>query len=147
MKYLIEGQAYDTDRATGKWDESTFFDGHNRVSRATGSQWDHETLWRSGKGTYYIESESQWQGSRPSARLVTPEEAVRWLLVNDHELPGDLKPVADAVEEGPGGMTVTVSLTVEAANRLQAIAATRGTTPEELVRERILVAIAAEVEV
>jgi hypothetical protein len=91
MKYRMEGgRVLDTDKASAEWEEAIDWNGQNFVSRPTGSQWEHETLYRSSKGRYYIERTSQRQGSRPHAELVTNEQAAAWLLANDHELPQDL---------------------------------------------------------
>lgn len=98
-KYRIEGSVVDTDSATKHWEEKTRWDGHNRISVHSGSQWDHQILYRSRKGRYYIEYTSQWQGSTPRAELISPQEAVRWLLLNEAELPKDLKRYEEEVAE------------------------------------------------
>lgn len=88
-----------TENATAHWNEDTYWDGHNHISKATGSQWEHETLYRSRKGRYYVESTSAYQGRRDSAEWVSKEEAARWLLANGEELPADLaKLEAEIVE-------------------------------------------------
>jgi hypothetical protein len=92
---MSDGMIVDTGNASRNWDEDTRFDGRNHISIATGSQWDHETLYRSRRGRYYIESVSQWQGSTPTAEWVSNEEAARWLLKMEHELPADLKDLAE----------------------------------------------------
>lgn len=99
MRYNIEGTIVDTSKADAKWNEETDWNGNNHISRATGSQWEHETLYRSRKGRYYIEHESQWQGSMPSARWVSREEAAHWLMLMEHEIPEDLQEYADAISE------------------------------------------------
>jgi hypothetical protein len=76
--------------ACRSWNEARHWDGRNHVSRATGSQWEHERLYRSSKGNYWVESWSQWQGSRPSARWLSQRDAARWLMAQDHNLPEDL---------------------------------------------------------
>jgi len=81
----------DTNKAIERWDERCDFDGHNMVSRATGSAWDHETLYCSSRGKYYVVEESQWQGTLPSARLVSPREAAAWLELMEIELPEELR--------------------------------------------------------
>ena len=99
-KYRTEdGTVVDTDNATAHWEETTDWDGRNHISRATGSQWNHETLHRSRKGRYYTEHWSAYQGSRAHVEWVSPEEAARWLLHNDHELPEDLAKLAEEVSE------------------------------------------------
>jgi len=90
-KYRMEdGRVLNTDKASAEWEEAIDWNGQNFVSRATGSKWEHETLYRSSKGRYYIERTSQRQGSSPYAELVTNKRAAAWLLANDHELPQDL---------------------------------------------------------
>ena len=89
----------DTANATQHWDEDTRWNGNNHISVATGSQWEHQTLYRSRRGRYYIEHTSQWQGSTPSAEWVSNEEAARWLLANEHEVPAELTTVAEQVSE------------------------------------------------
>lgn len=98
-RYRIEGTIVDTDNASQSWQEARYHDGHNFISKATGSQWTHQTLYRSRKGRWYIEHTSQWQGSRDSAEWVSPQEAARWLLANDHEVPAELTTFADEVSE------------------------------------------------
>lgn len=98
-RFRIDGTVLDTDNATAEWEEETDWNGNNHISRATGSQWNHQTLYRSRKGRYYIVNSSQWQGSLDSAEWVSPQEAARWLLQNEHDLPEDLKEYADEVSE------------------------------------------------
>lgn len=98
-KYRIEGSIVDTERATRCWDEDTHWNGNNHISKATGSQWDHQRLYRSRKGRYYVERWSQWQGSTPSAEWVSPQEAVRWLLLNECEIPEELAQYEEEVCE------------------------------------------------
>ena len=87
---MEDGTVVDTDRAIATWEEDTFWDGNNHISKATGSQWHHQTLYKSRKGRYYVEHASNWQGSRPHVEWVSNEEAARWLIHNEHPLPEDL---------------------------------------------------------
>jgi hypothetical protein len=96
---MDDGTVVDTDRASNHWNEDTFWDGNNHISRATGSQWNHQTLYQSRKGRYYVESTSQWQGSRDHVEWVSREEAARWLLANEHQLPEDLANLEDEITE------------------------------------------------
>ena len=99
-KYRLEdGSIVNTSKAQAHWEEDTRWDGSNHISKATGSQWVHQTLYRSAKGRYYVETVSQWQGSLPGAELVSAEDAARWLLDNGHELPDDLAEYESAIEE------------------------------------------------
>jgi hypothetical protein len=91
-KYRMDdGTVVDTDKSSDNWVEDSYWDGSNHISKATGSQWEHQRLYRSRKGRYYVERTSDWQGSRPHVEWVSNEEATRWLLANDQELPADLK--------------------------------------------------------
>ncbi len=96
---LEDGVIVDTDRAAKSWEEATFHDGRNLISKATGDQFTHETLYKSKKGRYYIVHSSQWQGSRDSAEEVAPREAATWLLKNEHELPENLASFEEEVLE------------------------------------------------
>jgi len=96
---MDDGSVVDTDKASLHWEEDTYWDGSNHISKATGSQWDHETLYRSRKGRYYTEHTSAYHQGRVNIEWVSPEEAVRWLLVNGHELPDDLKDIEDSIVE------------------------------------------------
>lgn len=96
---MNDGMVVDTANATQSWDEETDWNGNNRISRATGGQWEHETLYRSRRGRYYVEHTSQWQGSMPHAEWVSPQDAARWLLLNEHELPDELTEYEEQVSE------------------------------------------------
>jgi len=100
MKYRMEdGTIINPEKAVLMWDEDTYFDGRNTCSKATGSQWTHERLYKSRKGRYYILHWSQWQGSRDHCEWVSEHEATRWLLANEHNLPPDLAHLAEEIEE------------------------------------------------
>jgi len=93
------GILVDTAKAKQTWEEATFWNGNNHISKATGDQWTHETLYKSAKGRYYILHSSQWQGSRDHAEEIPPRDAAAWLLLNEHELPEDLAALAgDLIE-------------------------------------------------
>jgi hypothetical protein len=94
-----EGTVVKTDKALEAWDEATWWDGRNRVSKVTQDQFKHQRLYKSRKGRYYVEHWSQWQGSRAHAEWVAPEEAARWLILNEHDLPADLASYEDEVSE------------------------------------------------
>lgn len=100
MTYRMDdGTVVKTENATTSWNEKRRHDGRNWISVATGSQWNHETLYRSRKSRYWIEHESAWQGSTPHAEWVSNHSAAQWLLANNHELPEDLKALEAEVSE------------------------------------------------
>lgn len=100
MKFKMEdGRLADTDRASKSWNEATDFDGSNHRGRHTGSQWHDATLYRSKKGHFYLATYSRVQGQRDTAEWVSNEEAAKWLIYNDHELPEDLKKLEAVIVE------------------------------------------------
>ena len=75
----------------------TDWDGHNHVSVHTRSQWSHETLYRTTRGTYILHASSQWQGAHDTWSRLTIADAVSWLIVNGDEAttPAELHTLAD----------------------------------------------------
>jgi hypothetical protein len=99
-KYSMQdGAIINTESAQESWPEKMYHDGKNCISVHTGSQWTHETLYRSRKGRYYIVCGSQWQGSKNHAEWLSPEAACRWLLLNGDDLPADLAALESEVSE------------------------------------------------
>ena len=96
---MDDGTIVKSENATKSWQEERRFNGQNRVSVHTGTQWDHQTLHRSRKGRYWIEHDSDWQGSRAYAEWVGHRVAIAWLLLNGDELPADLAALEDEVSE------------------------------------------------
>jgi hypothetical protein len=96
---MEDGTIVDTDKAQTHWDEDTYWNGHNHISKATGSQWAHETLYKSRKGRYYTEHLSAYHQGQGHVEWLSPQEAARWLLHMEYELPDDLKQYADEIEE------------------------------------------------
>jgi hypothetical protein len=99
-RYLMEdGTILVPSKAIRKWNEETDWDGNNHISRATGSQWEHETLYQSLKGRFYIVHHSQWQGSLDYAEIKDPREATAWLLLMEYELPEELVSLENEIAE------------------------------------------------
>jgi len=78
------GRWFDLDSAE-KFDEATFWDGRNRISLATGSQWDHETLYRTKSGHWVRHWWTQWEGAADQWTLISADEAARWLVRNGYD--------------------------------------------------------------
>jgi hypothetical protein len=96
---MDDGTVVKTENAIKHWNEANRWDGNNHISKATGSQWNHETLYQSRKGRYWKECESQWQGSTPHAEWLSNHSAAQWLLANDHDLPADLADLECEISE------------------------------------------------
>ncbi len=82
--------------SSGKWfdieaaeefNEDSWWDGSNHISRATGSQTEHETLYRTAGKKWILRSWSQWQGTSETWTCITDEEAAKWLVINNQDHP------------------------------------------------------------
>jgi hypothetical protein len=69
------------------WDESCIWDGRNQISNATGSQWDHQRLYRTKTGRWIINGWSQWEGSLETWTEISPVDAAMWFARNGHAAP------------------------------------------------------------
>ncbi len=96
---MDDGTVVKTENATKSWEEDTRWNGNNHISVATGAQWNHEKLYRSRKGRFWIEHTSQWQGSVDRAEWIDNHAAARWLIANGHELPGELAALEAEIAE------------------------------------------------
>lgn len=92
------GGWFDLGAATA-FKESQHFDGRNMISDATHSQWEHEKLYRTKRGTYVLHAWSQWQGSGESWQRLEVTEAADWLVRNGHDLETVAEPAAAAEAE------------------------------------------------
>jgi hypothetical protein len=99
MNIQIDGKLFMTERAQQHWDEAKDHDGSNFIGRSSGSQWRDDTLYKSKKGTYYLVTDSRVSGEHSRGKILTPLEAAQWLLLNDEELPEDLKPLNEEAAE------------------------------------------------
>jgi hypothetical protein len=68
-----------------QFEELVWCDGRNCISTATGSPFDHESLWRSRAGNWILHAWSQFQEPADSWTKLAPSEAARWLIHNGHE--------------------------------------------------------------
>ena len=100
MRYkLNNGKVFDTDKAKKTWEEDREWDGRNHISVNTGSQWDHEQLYLSKSGNWFLESWSDYQGSLPSIENISARDAAVWLSLNNEELPIELEKVKIEIME------------------------------------------------
>src|SRR6476469_265050 len=65
---------FDVDKAE-RFGEETRWNGENQISVNSGSQWEHEALYRTAQGRWVLHWWSQWQGTLPSYRFVSDERA------------------------------------------------------------------------
>lgn len=99
-KYRMDdGTVVDTANATAEYPEQRDFDGNNRIGRSSGSQWHDQTLYRSRKGRYYIETLSRYQGQRDRVEWVSHQVAAAFLSLNDYDIPADLATAVAEISE------------------------------------------------
>ena len=83
---------FDAEKAT-RFQENTRWDGSNHISKSTGSQWEHQDLYRTKSGKWVLNSWSDYQGSSEEYLLVNDTEAGEWFMrheYNDSEIPESL---------------------------------------------------------
>jgi hypothetical protein len=83
---LPDGRFFDADKAQC-FEEGTRFDGNNHVSLATGSQWDHEKLYLTAGGVWVVVPSSQREGRNPEPTIIDADEAARWIVRNEQDVP------------------------------------------------------------
>jgi AICAR transformylase/IMP cyclohydrolase PurH len=91
------GKWFDMDSAE-KFSENTQYNGSNKISMVTHSQWDHEDLYRTASGTWVLNRWSQMQGKLESYEHISDAEAAAWLMVNEYdnsEIPESLLPLLE----------------------------------------------------
>ena len=79
---IDDGGWFDLDTSEN-WGESTRWDGANHISLATGSQFDHEMLYRTHRGVWILHCWSQWQGTAESYVRIDESDAHVWLARHD----------------------------------------------------------------
>jgi len=91
---------FDVDAAE-RWDENTVWNGSNHISMVTGSQWNHQQLYRTRKGRWVLLHTSEWQGSLDRYEAIGDAEAAEWFVRNEYsvrEIPDELIELIDAQE-------------------------------------------------
>jgi hypothetical protein len=81
---LGDGAWFNVAAAT-RYKEEAWWNGQNHISKATGSQWDHEALYRTRTGRWVLHTWSQRQSSQESWNLVDDATATRWLIAHGHD--------------------------------------------------------------
>lgn len=135
----LEGY-FDRDKAT-EYREATRWDGNNNISVTTGSQWEHQALYRTAGGRWVLRNWSQWQGTEETYQFVTPERAQEWLLINDEDA-AVAEHFGEVEEErGPGRPEVGKASSVRLGDDLTGLADARaeqeGIARAELIRKAV----------
>lgn len=128
-----------------RFEEATEWDGSNHISIATGSQWDHEALYRTVGGRWVLHRWSQWQGRPETYRFLTDQEAQTWLLANDEDEAVERFFGEIEEERGPGrpeiGPEIGVRLPQAMLDRIDGLVERGVTTRAEVVRRLIGIAL------
>lgn len=81
------------------FEENTYFNGHNHISKATGSQWIHETLYFTAKESWVIMHSGNCQTTYSK---INKTQAAQWLMQNDQDdnqsIPVDILEIMDSHE-------------------------------------------------
>ena len=86
------GKWFDCDKAE-KYEEKTYWNGNNHISKATGSQWEHEALCLTKSGKWILNHWSQYQGVPETYNVVSDDTAAAWFAkqeFQDDEIPAAL---------------------------------------------------------
>ncbi len=127
--------------------EDKQWDGNNHRSVHTGSEFEHQTLYRTAGGRWVLHCWSQWQGTTPTYRFVTDNTAREWLIRNgdDHHIArlfGELE-----AERGPGRPEVGPAVNIRLGDLLPAVdqrAKDEGLTRAEMIRRLVAAGIAGQ---
>ena len=134
------------DAKAERFEEATRWDGSNHISIATGSQWDHERLYRTVGGRWVLHRWSQWQGRPEVYRFLTDQEAQTWLLTNEEDAAVERFFGEIEEERGPGrpeiGPVIQVRLPEEMIAQLDEMAQRVEVSRAEIVRRMLAEALA-----
>ncbi|HET8684961.1 MAG TPA: CopG family transcriptional regulator [Micromonosporaceae bacterium] len=129
---------FDPDLAE-EYAESTYWDGHNRRSTQTGSQWDHEILYHTSGGRWVLYTYSNRQGVPDGYAFVTPDRAREWLIKNEDDKAVERHFGTIEEERGPGrpeiGPEVKTRLPEEVVAALDAMAERAGLSRAAQLRQ------------
>lgn len=73
------GAWFDDEKAI-RFPESSVHDGNNYISRATGSQWEHQQLFFTKSGNWVLNHWSNCQGTTETYERIDEAAAIRWLI-------------------------------------------------------------------
>ena len=94
------GNWFDADKAEC-YKEDSYHDGSNWISKATGSQWEHEAVYITKSGKFILHHWSNYQGVPDSYEIISKEDAAAWFAkqsFKDDEIPDVFKDEVSALE-------------------------------------------------
>ena len=129
--------------AATRYEEGTRWDGSNHISLATGSQWDHEALYKTKGGQWVKNWWSQYQGTCERWNYITEEDAKTWMIQNEYECDDIERLFGEKLPEetGPGrpavGKTYSVKIEDAVIERIDQLATERDSSRSAIIREAI----------
>lgn len=78
------GKWFDVSKAE-KFNEETYWNGNNHISKVTGSQWYHEVIYQTSGGVFIKNCWSNYQGSVETYEIISKEEAAEWFVINEYD--------------------------------------------------------------
>jgi len=84
------GSWFDLEKSE-KFEEETWYDGQNNVSRATGIRHNHESLYLTSSKKWVLNKYSQYANQSESYEVISENEAVVWFLKQEMDLPEQLE--------------------------------------------------------
>ena len=83
IRITDSGRWFDNEKAKS-YNENTFHNGSNFISKATGSQWEHETIYITKNGVFILNHWSQFQGSVETYKIISKADAAEWFVKNEY---------------------------------------------------------------
>jgi len=92
-----QGKWFDRSQAE-VFEEATYWNGSNHISKATGSQWNHEALYRTTNGIWVLHSFSNYENVADEYSSISAKDAAAWLIQNEHDIPDELADITAGME-------------------------------------------------
>lgn len=96
---MSDGMIVNTKNARIIWEQAQDYDGKHLIGRCTRSNSAEQTLMKSRRGRYYVVRSHGPRDNQSSAEWVSHEEAVRWLTLNDYDVPEDLEDLLEKLTD------------------------------------------------
>jgi hypothetical protein len=83
--YLEDSSKWFDAEAAQMFKEDTWHNGSNFISKATGSQWEHQSLYLTASQKFIIHAWSDFQGKPEIYKEVSNEYAAEWFVKNEYQ--------------------------------------------------------------
>lgn len=95
---LPNGETFDTGSASLSWSEASDWDGQWWQGRETKAYLTDQRLYLAREGGFFVETDPLMRPTDRTLRQISDEDAIRWLLRNDHAVPERLRLLIDEVK-------------------------------------------------